>query len=62
MDDLDRSQPWQTQYAERFSRSINQGSPYAKRQLRLFGLSMALLAVGIVVLFVVLLVWHAAFG
>ena len=33
MDDIDRSQPWQTQYAERLSRSVNQGSPEARRQL-----------------------------
>lgn len=60
--DVDRSQPWQTQYAERFSRSVNDGSPWVRRQLRLALAWFLALAASLVLLFLVMTAWHAAFG
>ena len=62
MDDVDRGQPWQTQYAERLSRSIDQGSTRARRQLKLFFLCLALLFIAVVVAFFATAAWRSAFG
>ncbi len=62
MDDVDRSQPWQTQHAERLSRSINSGSPWVKRQVRLFLAFLGLIVLAVVLLFFATLAWHHVVG
>ena len=45
---VDPDQPWQVQRAERLSRGVNARSPHVRRQIRL-----ALLVIGAILLFVV---------
>lgn len=51
--EVDRSQPWQTQYAETLSRGINRDTPYVRRQLRLAGFCALGLLATILLLFVI---------
>jgi hypothetical protein len=51
--DVDPSQPWQTQYAERLSRGINRGGPYVRRQIRVLLLGIAGIVALTLVAFVV---------
>ncbi len=61
-DDVDRGQPWQTQYAERVSRSINGGSPHVRRQLRLLAWFLGGSAIALAAFIAAPVAWGAVFG
>ena len=54
-DDIDRSQPWQTQRAEALSRGLNRRSPWVRRQALILAAGLLAIVVLVAVVFVITL-------
>jgi hypothetical protein len=54
-DDIDRSQPWQTQRAEALSRGLNRRSPWVRRQALILAAGLLAIVVLLAVVFVITL-------
>jgi hypothetical protein len=54
-DDVDRTQPWQTQRAEALSRGLNRKSPWVRRQIVILVLGLLAVLAIVAVVFVLTL-------